>query len=151
MFTIVQTAAAALFDHSNVPLLTRMSLFYEKPAEQRDTPVDVGIIGAAVVGVAVVGAAVFGGDVVGVVVFGVAVVGAAVVGAAVVGVVVVGTTVFGAAVVGVAVVGVGVFGAAVVVGTVASSVLVLPGRWERFACMKLETNVKTWKEDLKEL
>ena len=87
------------------------------------------------------GATVFGGDVVGAAVVGVAVVGAAVVGEAVVGAAVVGATVFGVAVVG----------AAVVVGAVASSVLVLPGRRERLSCMELEINVKTWKEDLKEL
>ena len=92
------------------------------------------------------GATVFGGDVVGAAVVGVAVVGAAVVGEAVVGAAVVGATVFGVAVVGAAVVG-----EAVVVGAIASSVLVLPGSRERLSCMELEINVKTWKEDLKEL
>ena len=92
----------------------------------------------------------------GATVFGVAVVGAAVVGEAVVGATVVGATVFGVVVVGVAIVGGAVFGvavvgAAVVVGAVASSVLVLPGSRERLSCMELEINVKTWKEDLKEL
>ena len=62
-----------------------------------------------------------------------------------------GATVFGGDVVCAAVVGEAVVGEAVVVGAIASSVLVLPGRRERLACMKLETNVKTWKEDLKEL
>ena len=57
-----------------------------------------------------------------------------------------GATVFGGDVVRAAVVG-----EAVVVGAIASSVLVLPGRRERLSCMELETNVKTWKEDLKEL
>ena len=71
---------------------------------------------------------------------------ATVVGATVFGVVVVGVAIVGGAVFGVAVVG-----AAVVVGAVASSVLVLPGSRERLSCMELEINVKTWKEDLKEL
>ena len=104
------------------------------------------VVGAAVVGVAVVGAAVVGEAVVGA-----AVVGATVFGVVVVGVAIVGGAVFGVAVVGAAVVGAAVVGEAVVVGAIASSVLVLPGRRERLSCMELEINVKTWKEDLKEL
>ena len=84
-------------------------------------------------------------------VFGEAVVGEAIVIAAVVGATIFGVVVVGVAIVGGAVFGVAVVGAAVVVGAVASSVLVLPGSRERLSCMELEINVKTWKEDLKEL
>ena len=77
--------------------------------------------------------------------------GATVFGVVVVGVAIVGGAVFGVAVVGAAVVGAAVVGEAVVVGAIASSVLVLPGSRERLSCMELEINVKTWKEDLKEL
>ena len=108
-------------------------------------------MGATVFGGDVVCAAVVGEAVVGEAVVDEAVIGAAVVGATVFGVVVVGVAIVGGAVFGVAVVGAAVVGEAVVVGAIASSVLVLPGSRERLSCMELEINVKTWKEDLKEL